>query len=378
MKIRRYRGKSLENIRKQVVKELGRDAVIISTREEKSGNLLTGRATQYEIIAAADEGNGTSPGEGLDAVSRLEEIVREQKEQFLGVRRSIKMLDDKLVDMEEAMRISMLKQDGNSSSILQMIHDDWRAPVTEAAHDLANGHEPTEADWHEALASMIPTAAGIHFRPTPGAPPDVYCLVGPTGVGKTTSLAKMAAKCVLQERLSVGIVTIGTFRVAAVDQIREYANLLGVELKVAFAADELQSQLEQFHDKDIVFIDTPGRSQYDKAGISQIRECIGNPKQVTTILAVPASIRAKEALNIVTHYGQMEPSIMVLTKVDESCICDGLTQLIDSAGIPVVYLTDGQRVPEDIAPASPALVAALITQPGSYPMPVKFGGGPAV
>ncbi len=372
MKIRRYQGKSLEAIREKVLLELGDDAVIVSTRSEKQGNLLLGRSTHYEVIAAVDD--MATPAENAGLPNQVAAMLAEQKEQYLGVRRSLKLLDDKMAEVDAALRITNLRHQSVGSGVLARIHEAWRAPVTEVARELAGGRDPDPAEWHEALERFIVARSGIQFRSTQGMAPDVYCLIGPTGVGKTTTLAKLAARAVLQERLSVGIITIDTFRVGAVDQVREYGNLLGVEVKVAFGADEVAHHLAAFQDRDVVFIDTPGRSQYDAAGIEQIRQCLGESGNLCVALVVPAGVRTEEALHIAANYREMKPAVLILTKTDEASQCDGLTQLIDAAGLPVVYVTDGQQVPEDLAPASAGLIAALIARPSSYRLTVKVGG----
>jgi flagellar biosynthesis protein FlhF len=186
-------------------------------------------------------------------------------------------------------------------------------------------------------------------------------------------MAKLAAKCVLGEKLNVGLISTDTFRVAAVDQLREYAHLLGTELAVAFSNEELKQQLKNFHEKDVVFIDTPGRGQFDKMGIKSIRETIAEVAGLCVILAVPANIRQEDADAIVENYSDLTPSALIITKTDEASRCDGITKLLDSSKLPVVYLTDGQRVPEDIHAASPGVLASMVMPFVRTKEPVKIG-----
>ena len=387
MKVRRYTGGSLERIRETIVKELGENAVIIGIKKidvKSSGILGMSKSKQaFEVMAAADDPVDVDklPVSQDGKPGPLQEIIDTQKEQYRGIRSSIKLLDDKLADVDDrvgqiASKASAAQTFNASASApkqLENIHEKWRPLVADLAGKLTGGQPPSEDDWHEALASMLKTAGGIMFRRTPASAPDIYVLVGPTGVGKTTTLAKLAAKCVLGEHLNVGLISMDTFRVGAVDQLREYASLLGVELAVAFSPSELSAQLEAFHEKDVVFIDTPGRSQFDSLGIKNISECIGAISGLCTLLVVPASVRKEDAAAIVSSYGSLRPSALIISKTDEATRCDGLTNLLDITGIPVVYLTDGQRVPEDLHVASPGVVASLVIPSVKCGEPVKIG-----
>ncbi|OGV35350.1 MAG: hypothetical protein A2020_06415 [Lentisphaerae bacterium GWF2_45_14] len=304
-------------------------------------------------------------------------MLKAQKEQYIGIRNSIKRLDDKFSDFDEKIENIPQGDVGRTTEEarkeLANIHKEWIPRLTGTVKKIAKGPLPTDDDWHEALAEMVPTAGGIMFRRTPSSSPDVYVLAGPTGVGKTTTLAKLAAKCVLGEKLNVGLITTDTFRVAAVDQLREYSSLLGIEMAVAFSGEELEGQLKAFHDKDVVFIDTPGRGQFDKEGISGICSTLGKIEGICVLLVVPASVRKEDAPAIIENYGPLTPSALILSKTDEASRCDGLTTLLDISKLPVLYLTDGQRVPEDIHTASPGIVASLIMPSVKAKEPIKIG-----
>lgn len=383
MKVKRYTGGSLEKIREAIVKELGENAVIINIKKN-SKNALLGlgkkQAAAYEVVAAVEEsvdvdnmpaGSSSSPGEPPLA---FKEFLEEQKNQYRGIRQSIKLLDDKLADVDDRMdKIAVDSKAQAFKDELKNVHDSWRSLVADAASKIAQDGTPDLEDIHEALASMLPTAGGILFRRTPSSVPDVYVLAGPTGVGKTTTLAKLAAKCVLGEKLNVGLITLDTFRVAAVDQLREYSSLLGVEVAVVFSGQELNQQLERFAEKDIVFVDTPGRSQFDETGIKAISECLKGVHGICVILVVTSNIRREDAESIYENYKPLKPSALILTKTDEATCCDGLTKLYDISSLPTLYLTDGQRVPEDIHIASPGIIASMIVPEVKSSEPIKIG-----
>jgi flagellar biosynthesis protein FlhF len=379
MKVKKYTGTVLEKIREVITRELGKDAVIINISENsvKNGILPVGKKKVYEVIAAVEDAADADSLSFAETGKAGEELIKLQKNHYRGIRNSIKRLDEKLAEVDERMeKFSIAAPAGSAPEVakeLRNVHDGWRPVLMEAVREIAKNKDIVEDDWHEALASILPTAGGIMFRRTPSSTPDVYVITGPTGVGKTTTMAKLAAKCVLGEKLNVGLISTDTFRVAAVDQLREYAHLLGTELAVAFSNEELKQQLKNFHEKDVVFIDTPGRGQFDKMGIKSIRETIAEVAGLCVILAVPANIRQEDADAIVENYSDLTPSALIITKTDEASRCDGITKLLDSSKLPVVYLTDGQRVPEDIHAASPGVLASMVMPFVRTKEPVKIG-----
>ena len=366
MRLKRYTGNSLEKIREVIANELGQNAVVVNIKKVPGKKGLLGKKTDsYEVTAAVDDSVIDVEKASLDKLSThsYEEIIEAQKIQYRGLRHSMKLIDEKLAavdDWMEKIGRGAIGPGSNKPKELENVHDEWSDVLIDVVRKASKGGTPTGEDWHEALAAMVPTAGGIMFRKTPSAPPDVYVMVGPTGVGKTTTLAKLAAKCVLGEELNVGLITMDTFRVAAVDQLREYASLLGVELAVAFSASELAQQLQAFQDKDVVFIDTPGRSQFDSLGIEGIKNNIGQVPGLCSILVISANIRQEDSVSIYENYSVLNPAAIIISKTDEATRCDGITTILDISNLPVLYLADGQRVPEDLHVASPGLVASMV------------------
>jgi len=360
MIIRRYRGKSLETLRETVVKEMGNNAVIVHSQKLNDNGLvgkLKGKA--YEIIAAVEdplkEGDAANSGKDI----HWEEFINDHKSQYIGMRRSMKLMDDKLAAIETKFESVMKKtlRDNKTPDALKNIHKSWQNKILYRVDD---PEVVSHDEYKELLGDLIPSAGGIYFRQTTGNAPDIYALVGPTGVGKTTTLAKLASQAVLKNKLNVGLISIDTFRVAAVDQLREYANLLGVEIAAVFTAKEMTRQIDKFKDKDLILIDTQGRGPFDEEGIRGIEEILNIVPDINVVLNVQAGVRKDDAVNIYNSFKSVAPGCIIITKADETRSCDGLTALFDLADIPVIYVTNGQRVPEDIEPASSGLITAMI------------------
>lgn len=377
MIVRRYTGSSMEKIREVILRELGDGAVIVNSSKQVKRSAVPGLGkTSYEVTAALedtiDADTVTSKAIPPEA---LKELLELQGRQYRGVRTSMKLIDEKLASMDTWMaRIAQGVSD-SCPEFLRNLHDAWRQRVQEAVAARTNADTDDPAAYHDVLAGMIKTAAAPPFakQRTRRGTPQVFVLIGPTGVGKTTSLAKLAARSVLHRNLKGALITIDTFRIGATDQLKEYAALLGLRLSVAFSPDELARAIDNLADKDVVFVDTPGRSQFDAAGIAETKACLEGLDDVTVVLTVPAGIREDDAVSIYESYRVLDPAAIVITKTDEASRCDGLSRLLDISGLPVMCVTDGQRVPEDIHPASPALIASLVIPAATTRTDVKMG-----
>jgi len=190
--------------------------------------------------------------------------------------------------------------------------------------------------------------------------PLTIALVGPTGVGKTTTLAKLAARFKLQQGKRVGLITADTYRIAAVDQLRSYADIIGLPLLVALTPTEMQQATNELVDCDVVLIDTAGRSQNDADRIDQLKGFVraAGPHQVHLVLAATASDRvlAQE----VAAFTTVGIDAIVLTKLDEAACLGPPVRVAAQAGRPVSFLTTGQEVPDHLEPAEGRRVAELI------------------
>jgi len=200
---------------------------------------------------------------------------------------------------------------------------------------------------------------------TPGsrgeAGPFCVALVGPTGVGKTTTLAKLASLAVLKKNLRVGLVNLDVYKVAAFDQLQTYANILNVPFRSAQNLEEFHSALTDFRGLDLVLIDTTGRSQRDEASLKEMSELIRSleiPVQVH--LCAASSTRDLELYDIANRFSVFKPTALTITKLDESSLFGAVFNAAQRSKLPLSYFTTGQRVPEDLEEASRERVAALI------------------
>lgn len=220
------------------------------------------------------------------------------------------------------------------------------------------GEDPRRV-WQELtarLAADIPTVPPWDFGRTPVVAP----LVGPTGVGKTTTIAKLAANFAMLAKKSVGLVTVDTYRIAAVEQLRAYANIIGIELLVAYTPDELRRAVDSLADRDLILIDTAGRSQHHAMHMAELRSFLDVLQEPEVHLVLSATTRLQDMREIIERFRGIGFQRLVVTKLDETRSYGSLYMAPRWAGAPLAYLTTGQSVPDDIEVAEGEHVARLI------------------
>jgi flagellar biosynthesis protein FlhF len=176
-------------------------------------------------------------------------------------------------------------------------------------------------------------------------------LVGPTGVGKTTTIAKLAAHYRLRERLRVGLITVDTYRIAAVEQLRTYADIIDLPMEVVSTPREMRQAVARLADLDLVLMDTAGRCPRDEVRIQELKSMLAEarPDEVHLVLSCVAGAAglAKNA----ERFASVGTTALILTKLDEATGLGNLLPLLRTSRLPVSYLTNGQNVPDDIEAA---------------------------
>lgn len=185
-------------------------------------------------------------------------------------------------------------------------------------------------------------------------------LVGPTGVGKTTTLAKLAADYLHQFGGKAALLTIDTYRVAAVEQLRVYGEIMGLPVEAVYSPERLDAALERFSDRDLILIDTAGRSPRDEAGMAELCAFLGQDRGIEQHLVLAAGTRGLELADAVASFSRLPLASLIFTKLDECLQRGALLDIPLRKNLPLSYLTNGQRVPEDLLTAEPDLVAGFI------------------
>ncbi|HOO75746.1 MAG TPA: ATPase, T2SS/T4P/T4SS family, partial [Tepiditoga sp.] len=187
-------------------------------------------------------------------------------------------------------------------------------------------------------------------------------LVGPTGVGKTTTIAKLTAIIKKQNR-KIAIVTIDTYRIAASDQLKIYADIMGVPAYVCYTPDDLKITLETLVDYDTILIDTAGRSHKNDIQLDELKVFIDNIEPDFKILVMSATTRIKDMFDIYDNFSLINPQGLILTKLDETSSYGQIFSVSEYTGLPINFITDGQKVPDDIsAPDKNVILARAVRE----------------
>jgi flagellar biosynthesis protein FlhF len=221
--------------------------------------------------------------------------------------------------------------------------------------------ESVRSAMRRQIERMIPVAAGA----TPGGKqadgrPLMIALVGPTGVGKTTTIAKLAATYQLKHQLRVGLITTDTYRIGAVDQLRTYAGIIGVPLRVAMTAVEARAAVEALADCEVILIDTAGRSPTDTRRLGELADMLALTRPHETHLVLSSTAGEGSLRHAVKGFGGLRPDRVILTKLDETVGMGVVLSVLREAAVQLSYLTTGQEVPADIEQGSSSRLAGLV------------------
>jgi flagellar biosynthesis protein FlhF len=349
MRIKKYRAKNMPEAMAMVRADLGPDAIILHSSTIKSplGGVL-GNPT-LEVTAAADADLRDFPRQTPAAAQSIQEMQRELaaikmtlSEVASSRRTGIGNLNSGLND-----RYQRLRDMGITAGLAQQI-------VSAVAEELNHwAMEDTDVldqhvRWH--MQHRIPSFAPSRLEPNRQL---VAFIVGPTGVGKTTTIAKLAANYAYAHGASVLIITTDTFRVAAVSQIMAFGEYLGIPVQVAHDPRQLAALVDKNRSfYDLILIDTPGRSQRNIQEIAEVERYVDAIADKKVYLSVNAGGRFEDLQHTVEVFGIMPVNGMILTKIDETLSLGAAYSLVCETGIPLSYLTMGQRVPDDIQTAS--------------------------
>ena len=227
---------------------------------------------------------------------------------------------------------------------------------------LQSGNQTVKGRLGETLGRLIKFAGTLKLKKNS---PRIIALVGPTGVGKTTTTAKLAAMYALNRGNKVALITMDIFRVGAVEQLKTYSRIMGIPLEVASTPKELEKAVEKHAACDLIFIDTAGRSHKDKEKLDEMKNFLEDKIPMEVYLCLSATTKDRELEEILKRFKIFQISKVVFTKIDECESFGNMVNLLMKDNLQIAYFTTGQRVPEDIEIATPAKLADMIFREGA-------------
>ncbi len=252
---------------------------------------------------------------------------------------------------EDSPLAQELVKSGVSTELIRKILD------TLATLPVEGSNQTIKSRLGETLSRLIKFAGTLKLRKNS---PRIIALVGPTGVGKTTTTAKLAAMYALNRGNKVALITMDIFRVGAVEQLKTYSRIMGIPLEVASTPKELEKAVEKHSACDLIFIDTAGRSHKDKEKLDEMKNFLENKIPIEVYLCLSATTKDRELEEILARFSIFQVSKVVFTKIDESESLGNMVNLLMKDNLQIAYFTTGQRVPEDIEVATSAKLADMI------------------
>lgn len=352
MRVKKFIGKTMQEAVASLRQEFGRDAVILHTTQKR--RWFWGRIgpKHYEVLGAIDPNYTSSnraktkPKPKPTTSAHKEAVVNEKP-----LNPTLANFDPSWSDAIQSLYGRLVRLD-----IPKDIAQDLLKEVLSGLPKVDwNNEEQLWQGLNSVVTKRIKTLHPWEFT----GEQRVVVLIGPTGVGKTTTVAKLAANFALVGGLSVGLITVDTYRIAAVDQLKTYAEIIGLPVHVAYSPRELKEGLLKMQGKDLVLIDTAGRSQNNYLQISELKNYLDDIT-AEIHLVISATTKPGDVDEIIKAFGQLKIDRVIITKLDETNAYGIILHTCERAKAPLAYVTTGQGVPEDIDVADSEKIARLI------------------
>jgi flagellar biosynthesis protein FlhF len=377
MHIRTFRAASLQDALEQIRQQMGPDASVLHTRQVRDGWMGWLGRTYVEVTAGLRDSMDPVNSVGMNRTAEIDSRLAKQPASVLTLQRTPYSSDataSRQTDLP--IQLQAYREELLAVGVSVATTDRWLSATESFAANLGDstsGTTSSAAPWLEHLQRSVARELriGSPIRTQPGDR-RVVALVGPTGVGKTTTVAKLAAGFRIEARRRVGLLTIDTFRIAAVQQLKAYAEIMDLPMEVVEKPNQMQPALDRLGDVDLVLIDTAGRSPRSDARIEQLVELLRSAQPDETHLVLSATSSISTIQSALCGFAPVRPTAALLTKLDESpCTAGVLSAIVATdrfAGVPLSYTTNGQQVPDDIATADPeSLLSRLLPEKVTVP-----------
>jgi flagellar biosynthesis protein FlhF len=382
MRVKRYVVNALPEAVSMIRSELGKDAVILNTKEIKVGGFMgMFRKKKMEVIAAIESNQANIPSpqqrtanpqvdaaveqilqtaqrtatavmEPPAAVTVKESDYRKEREQYII---------DEIRDLREYM-VKLSKQQSNHNGMSEhlihlkehLIEQEMDPLWIERLMQLMVEKQLEEKSefskeqvWEHAEAQIKEwlqpySGSGISSQAR------VVHFVGPTGVGKTTTIAKLAAEQTIKKGRKVGFITSDTYRIAAVDQLRTYATILNVPLEVVFSQMDLTRAFKQLAEQELIYMDTAGRNFRSELHVSEVNSLLQTSEPSETVLVLSLTGKTRDMAAVADHFSKYGVRKVLFTKLDETSVYGAIFNLIMNFELLPTYMASGQTVPDDI------------------------------
>jgi flagellar biosynthesis protein FlhF len=353
MQIKKYSGNSLKDASDKMKMELGDDAIILSSRmlENSPGRKL------YEITAGIEDSYDKIQIQKRNSPQPpvTKDFAQELAEKIAIAKNLSESLPERELDSSPAMEIkdlieTLFNRELNKKTVTVVVNE--LKKYKEFLHS-------SNIDNYvlSSLASLVPVHKSSFQKKNK---PHIVALVGPTGVGKTTCIAKLAAISKIIHNLDVGLISTDTYRLGAIDQLKIFSEISNIDMLVAYEPEDMPKLFDSLKKKDIIFIDTAGRSQKNSDQLLKTGEFLDAVNSDETYLVMSATSGLRTLTDIAERFKPLHPIASVFTKLDEAAAFGNIINIASGFNLPVVYLSNGQVIPDDIISADPDFIANIV------------------
>jgi flagellar biosynthesis protein FlhF len=359
MIIKRYIVNNMSEAMTKIKKELGEEAIIISQRKVRrkgiagyfSPKVIEVTATVERINdAPVDAKRIDVPKADAENIENLKKLIGKQRarvdfeaQKETTYYNDMQNIKEMMADLKNDVGVIAAKGKRKSKLETELIENDVNENIVgnilKKIKDIdkkINAREKAKM----AIKDMVSISQRKNEK--------IIVLVGPTGVGKTTTIAKLAGKYALIDKKKVGIITIDTYRIGAVEQIKTYADIMNLPLKVVFSINDMEAAVKSMQSCDVILVDTTGRSSKNAMQIIELRAFIDKLKIGSVNLVISCTTKNHDIETIIKGYSILNFNNVIITKLDETSTYGSILNIIERAGKPLSFVTTGQNVPNDI------------------------------
>ena len=379
MKVKKYNAPTMTDVMEKIRAELGNDAVILNSKVLYTGGFLGFfKKKSIEVIAAVDpEVKGMQPPklkekqrkvmttQPLEMKSTIEapKIASKQTipfvqadvlEDIIEIKKIVKSLNTTTKNSTFHEHIQKIIELTQFHELAPETIDDLVFVLTEEMNKETLSYEQCYELTKAFLLSRLSMKASPPFQKK------YINVVGPTGVGKTTTLAKLAAETAMKHGKKVAFITTDTYRIAAIEQLKTYATILNIPIEVAYNLEDFQKATNRFSHYDLVFIDTTGRNFRNQEYVKELSNIIHFDQEMETYLVLSLTSKQRDMEAIFEQFSFIPITHYIFTKMDETSSLGAIINMMTKYNVNTAYVTNGQNVPDDILKASPTVIVQSI------------------
>lgn len=394
MRLKTYTVNNLPEGMAQIKKDLGEDALILNTKKVKTrGFLGLFRKEKLEIIAAVEPKSTTRVRQpkkepkveapytvradewkadqvAIPAEPKMDKASAHQRRVTPSeteapltneLMQELKNIKKMMVQVMEDDRLPESLKTINKQWISQEIAPDIRSELLAKLMFLV-GQNPdyTQEQILDLARNELIQFISKHLQTPETKNSEMICFVGPTGVGKTTTIAKIAADYLLNGDKKVGLITSDTYRIAAVEQLKTYAGILNIPIQVVQSPSDMKQAMAELSSCDLILMDTAGRNYQQQQYMIELERLLADQDKIQINLVLSLTSKYEDMKKIIDQFNTMTIDQLILTKKDETSSYGAILNLIDQYSVPLRYITTGQNVPDDIVELTPELLANFL------------------